>query len=207
MKFKIKNSCDQGFTLVEVLVAIGIFSIITVGATSLLLWAMHGRDVVFEQLSTQNEGRKAVQDFSNEVRRATASSIGAYPLQTAEEQQIIFYSNIDDDTWRERVRYFVSDRTLKKGILKPSGNPLVYNTANETITEVAHEVANGVLPIFSYYGENYDGVSNTSTLPSPINVNLVRIIGMKLYLDVKPNVSPEPLINEGKAEIRYFKAN
>lgn len=193
--------------MIEVLVVIGIFLLVIFGIVELLLWGMHGRDVVWEQLSTQNEGRKIVQDFVNEIRRATASSIGSYPLEGAESQQIVFYSNIDADSWRERVRYFLDNKILKKGVTKPAGNPLAYNSANEAVTEIVHDVANGANPLFYYYDESYNGGTTSTYMASPVNTANVRMVQIKLMLEEKPNVAPAPFNIEAKAEIRNLKSN
>jgi type II secretory pathway pseudopilin PulG len=196
----------KGLTMVEVLVAIGIFLLLITGIVELLLWGMHGRDVVWEQLSTQNEGRKIVQDFVNELRRASVSSIGAYPLEAANTSTIVFYSNIDSDTWRERVRYFLSDKILKKGVTKPTGTPLSYNPTNEIVTTVVNDVANGTSSLFYYYDQNYSSASGTP-MSLPINITSVRMVGIKLLLEEKPNVAPAPFSIESKVEIRNLKSN
>ncbi|MDO8509761.1 MAG: prepilin-type N-terminal cleavage/methylation domain-containing protein [bacterium] len=197
---------NRGLTLIEVLVAMGIFVFLVIGIIDLMLWAMRGRDIVWEQLSTQNEGRKIVQDFTNELRRATASSIGAYPLEIAESQQIVFYSNIDTDSWRERIRYYISDKTLKKGVTKPTGNPLTYNPASEVLTDVVQDVANGISSLFYYYDQSYTGASSTA-MASPVNITNVRMVGISLSLEEKPNVAPAPFNIEAKVEIRNLKSN
>lgn len=191
--------------MLEMLVAMGIFLLLITGIVNLLLWGMHGRDVVWEQLSTQNEGRKIIQDFTNELRRASVSSIGAYPLEVANTSTIVFYSNIDADTWRERVRYFLSGKLLKKGIIKPTGNPMVYSGTNEVITTVVNDVAN-TSSLFYYYDQNYSSASGTP-MTTPINITAVRMVGIKLMLEEKPNVSPAPFVIESKVEIRNLKSN
>lgn len=197
---------NKGLTMVEVLVALGIFILLSGGIVELLLWGLHGRDVVWEQLSTQNEGRKIVQDFTTELRRANASSIGAYPLEVAQAQQIVFYSNIDSDSWRERVRYFLVGKELKKGVTKPSGNPLSYSAANEVVTVAVNDVANGSESVFYYYDQNYSSASGTA-MTLPINIPSVRMVGIKLMLEEKPNVAPVPFYIESKVEIRNLKSN
>lgn len=197
---------QKGITLIEVLVATGIFLFLITGIVQLLLWGMHGRDVVWEQLSTQNEGRKIIQDFTTEIRRASASSIGAYPLEIAQSQQIAFYSNIDDDTWRERIRYFLSGTKLQRGVTKPTGNPMSYSASNEIITTVVNDVSNGASPIFYYYDQNYSNASGTP-MTEPINITQVRMVGIKLMLEEKPNVAPVPFNIESKVEIRNLKTN
>jgi prepilin-type N-terminal cleavage/methylation domain-containing protein len=200
----IKNT-QRGFTLLEVLVAISIFVMIVVGITSMMIYAFHNNKVIWEQLSTQNEGRKVSQDLVNELRTASASSIGAYTLEKAEIQQLVFYSNIDTDSWRERVRYFKDGTNLKKGITKPTGNPLTYNPANENITTIAHDVANGVNPLFYYYNQVYTGVE--VPLVQPVAVTAVRMIKFSIDLDINPNTSPVPLHIETMVAVRNLKSN
>ncbi len=200
----IKNT-QRGFTLLEVLVALSIFTMVVVGITSMMIYAFHNNKVIWEQLSTQNEGRKVSQDLVNELRTASASSIGAYTLEKAEIQQLVFYSNIDLDSWRERVRYFKDGTNLKKGITKPTGNPLTYNPANEIVTIIAHDVANGANPLFYYYNQVYTG--SEASLVQPVAVTAVRMIKFSIDLDVNPNNTPVPLHIETVAEIRNLKNN
>ncbi|MCX6779890.1 MAG: type II secretion system protein [Candidatus Magasanikbacteria bacterium] len=202
----VKKINNSGFSLIEMLIVMGIFIMFAGTIAEMLMWGNHGKDVVFEQLSKQNDGRIAIQNFLNDLRRSSYSSIGAYPIELAGANQIIFYSNIDTDSWKERVRYFVATTTLKRGITKPSGNPLSYNSANEVTTEVAHDL-NNTTTIFYYYDQSYDGINNTSTLSAPVDISKIRMVGIKLFLDLRPNVSPAPLYIEGKTEIRNLKSN
>lgn len=197
----------KGFTLLEVLVAIGIFLMVILSVASILTYTIRSKDIVWEQLSTQDEGRKVLQDFTNELRTATASSVGAYAIETANTSSIVFYSNIDTDSLRERVRYFLSGSTLRRGVIKPTGTPMIYSSANETIVEVVHDVNNMGAPVFTYYGTNYNGVTNTSSLSVPVNTTLVRVVGLYLRLEEKPNLSPSPFIVQGKVELRNLKSN
>ena len=198
---------QKGFTLLEVLVAMGIFVLIISSVVEILSFSFKSKNIIWEQLSTQNEGRKTVNDFINELRTAAQSSIGAYSIAAANTSTVTFYSNIDTDSWRERVRYFLSGTTLKKGVLKPSGSPLAYNAANEVVTDIVHDIANRTSSVFYYYGENYNGVTNTSTLSYPIDLTKIRVVGIKLRMEENPNLSPAPLMVEGKTEVRNLKTN
>ncbi|MDO8499857.1 MAG: type II secretion system protein [bacterium] len=195
----------NGFTLVEVLVAMGISVLIMGAIVGVFLFAMKSNKIVWEQLSTQSEGRKVVQDFINELRTATASSIGAYPVATAGTQQIIFYTNVDSDTLRERVRYFLDGSNLKKGVIKPSGNPLQYSAGAEVVTTVVEDVANGADSVFYYFDQNYTGTGNP--LAQPVSVTDVRVVQITLEMEEDPQASPMPFHIESKVEIRNLKTN
>jgi hypothetical protein len=202
----LKKLDNAGVTMLEMLVVIGLFILFVGAITALMIWGNHGKDVVFEQLSKQNDGRNATQNFLNDLRRASYSSIGAYPIEKADANEIIFYSNVDTDSWKERVRYFISGTTLRRGLIKPSGTPLSYNSADEAATDVAHDL-NNTTTVFYYYDQNYDSSSNTSSMDFPVDITKIRMVGIKLWLDLRPNVSPAPLYIEGKTEIRNLKTN
>lgn len=201
-----KKINNKGFTMLELIVVIGLFILFSGAITEMMIWGNHSKDVIFEQLSKQNDGRNTIQNFLNDLRRSSYSSIGAYPLELATEKEIVFYSNVDADSWKERVRYFISGTTLKRGITKPTGTPLTYNNVNETSVVVANDL-NNTTTLFLYYDQNYDGYNSTSSMSFPINISQVRMIGIKLWLDLKPNVSPAPLFVEGKTALRNLKSN
>lgn len=202
MRSKLNN---KGVSLLEVIVAIGIFALLIGAVMQLFLSSWRGNAIIWEQLSTQNEGRKATQDFASELREATASSIGAYPIESATATQIIFYSNIDSDSLVERVRYFLASTTLKKGVIKPGGNPLAYSSSTENTTVIANDVANGVIPVFSYYDANFDGAGEP--LSGAIDATKIRIVKISLKLEEDPNLSPVPFYIESKVMIRNLKDN
>lgn len=195
----------KGIALIEVLVGISISALITGAIVQLFLFSWRNNAIVWEQLSTQNEGRKVVQDFGNELREASASSIGSYPIESASGTAIVFYSNIDSDSLVERIHYYLSGATLKKGITKPAGSPLAYVSSTETITNVAHNVANGTSTIFSYYDGNFSGTQ--SSLSSPVTVAQIRMVKISLRLEEDPNLSPVPFYIESKVAIRNLKDN
>lgn len=198
---------NKGFTLIELLLSLGIFALFIVGIGDLITKGLQYRAVILEQLYTQNEGRKIVQDFVNELRVANYSSIGAYPLEKVDAQEIIFYSNIDSDSWRERVHYYLSGTTLKKGVTKPSGTPLKYVTSTEQITDIVHDVASGTSTIFYYYGDNYNGNATSTALSQPVTASNVRLVRMKLLLEANPNMAPKPLEVEALGGIRNLVSN
>ena len=196
---------EKGLSMVEVVVSIAIITLISGAAVELFIFMFPRKsDVVTEQLSTQSETRKVLDEFVNEIRGATYSSIGSYPIADASSTQIIFYSNPGAKATRDRVRYFLEGTLLKKGTIEPSGNPLSYDQNNEIITDVLH----GVVPtttIFTYYGADFTG--NEDPLPQPVEVGLVRVVGIKVRIDKNPFNSPTAVVAESKAVIRNLKDN
>lgn len=196
---------NQGVSLLEIMVAVGIFAMVMSGLIGIIMFSFRSRDVAWEQLLTQTEGRRVVQSFINELRSANQSSVGAYPIEKAEAYQLIFFSNIDGDSYRERIRYFLSGTDFKKGVTKPSGNPLVYNTSTESIAIIAHDVVNSTTPVFQYFAQDFTG--SQSPMSSPVTTTLVRVVGVRLVMEEDPRLSPTPFEIQAKAEIRNLKTN
>ena len=200
-----KGLNNKGVTLVELVVSIAIFALISGAAVELLIYMFPKKgNIVTEQLSTQSETRKVVDDFVNEIRGATYSSIGSYPLAEDSSTEIIFFTNPGANFLRDRVRYFLDGTTLKKGIVEPSGNPMTYDVSTESVTEVLHSVV-PTTTIFTYYDANYTG--SEVPLVQPVEVGLVKMVGIKVTIDKNPLMSPNSFTTESKAIIRNLKDN
>ncbi len=192
--------------MLEVIISVSIFLLVMGGITALFIFGFRSRAIIMEQLLTQTEGRAIVQNLVNELRSARQSSIGAYSIEKAVNNEIIFFSNIDADSYRERIRYFLDGTDLKKGVTKPTGNPMSYNTSTESVVIIAHDVINPTsTPVFKYYDQSYTGTQDPLTMP--VNITQIRIVNVHLIMEEDPNISPEPFVVQAKAEIRNLKNN
>ena len=116
----------SGFSLVEMLIAIGVLMIVSLGVGWMFISSLRASRTIGDQLDAQHDSRRAIESIVNEVRRAEYSSIGAYPIATAATNTLTVYSNVDADGYRERLRYFLDGTVLKKGVTKTSVSPLQY---------------------------------------------------------------------------------
>ncbi len=204
--FMKKTKGQPGFTLLELLVVMGITILLGAAIVEFFLSSLRAGQVVLDKLGDQQEARTMVGHLVSELQVATISSVGSYPLVKASSTELIFYSNVDTDAWAERVRYFVTGTTFMRGVLKPAGDPLLYTASNEVLTAVAHNVAPTSSPIFYYYDDQYSG-GNGASLPIPVEVTKVRVVRIKLVVDRDLGASSAPLAVEGLAQIRNLKAN
>ena len=97
----------QGFTLIETLVAIVVFTLI-MGAlfgSILMLYRTHG--YTWQQSIAIEEAKRGIETMVKEIRAARTGEDGSYPIEKAEDKEFIFYSDIDGDGKAERVRYFL----------------------------------------------------------------------------------------------------
>jgi hypothetical protein len=197
----IKKS-KNGFTVIEILFGVAIFIVISMALTlfSKNVWVYNS--FVSAGLVNADNGRQILKAMVSEIRTASVADTGAYAISQATASSFVFYSNIDDDVLKERVRYFLNGTTLQKGITKPNGSPLTYNSANEKISTLAYYITNVA---FDYYNKNYDGT--TAPLSFPINIADVRLIKITITMDQDPNRPPAPMTFSTQVSIRNLKDN
>ena len=171
-----KNLRD-GFTLVELLVVIGIITVVGVSLSTALTAGLKQQFFLNGHNESVEDARKAMRKMVAEIRETQDSDNGAYAVAKGDAYELIFYSDIDTDIGVERVRYISDNSGLKKGVVEPSGaNPVVYNLASETITLLSPHVVNSEdgIPLFKYYTKDYPTVA--TPLATPVNIDQVSLI-------------------------------
>jgi len=203
MKIRGLKSRPDGFTLIEILIATAIF-VSLLGVILYFGFNASGLNIFLsENLVSQNELQLTLNSIVVEVRSMGPSSVGGYPIESANAGSFVFFSDTDNDGLFERVRYYYSNGTLMRGWTKPSGNPLLYDHAGEKTTEAVHFVISQPSAIFTYYSKNQ--TSGDGPMTVPINPNLVRAVKIELAADRDPDQLPEPVIYRIFATIRNFR--
>jgi type II secretory pathway pseudopilin PulG len=195
----------KGFTLIETMISLSIFILIM-----LLIWGWQ-KDVfsintlLTKRITTQDNLRKTLKNFIAEVRAGQLSANGASIIERANKNEFIFFSDLDYDQSVERIRYFLSNHKLKKGIIEPTGQPPVYNSDNENILELVSYVINTNDEVFFYYDKNYDGTS--PALVQPVNIPDIRLIQITVTVNENPDRPPESITETSQTSIRNLKDN
>ncbi len=193
----------QGFSLIEILVALGIFGLIILALAN-FQWSLFSQNTLINSsLNADSEMRSALKKIVAELRGAAQSDTGVYQIAEATKNSLTFFSDVDGDGRREQVRYFLTGTALMRGLIKPAGNPLAYNPALETLTTMVHAIANPNQAIFSYHDQNYSG--SEVALTEPINIPLVRLVKITLTVDENPNKPPSSLTLSSQVSIRSLK--
>ncbi len=94
-----------GFTIIETLIVIFVFTLITGALSGLLIMAYRNYGYIFQQAQAIDEARKGIKTMIKEIREARFGDEGSYPIERADNKEFIFYSDVDDDGDTERVRY------------------------------------------------------------------------------------------------------
>ncbi len=204
----------KAFTLIEVLVAIAIFSILSAGAVWFFIGSSRDVNIIWEQLTTQNQGKKTLEKVTKYIRKAETSSAGAYPLVTTTPYNLIFYANVDSDSMIEKVEFKLdNDKVLRQIITNPSstassnmyGSGIATSQPTILAENVINKTTNPATPVFLYYNENYTGTQ--SELSGDFNLVKVHMVKVQLELEKDFNKSPAPLHLESAVLIRSTKTN
>ncbi len=189
------------------LVTIVILSMVMIGFTLLFLRIWNANSFAIETGIASMIADRGVEDIVKQLREAKNSETALPPLEIADEYEIVFYADYDDDDITERMRYFVDSGTdeLKLGITEPLGAPLDYDivtTDGDPSDEVIETVANYVVndstgePIFEYYD------STGTKLSTPVVVGQVTLVRILLYINIDIIRAPNNVRVESKATIR-----
>lgn len=199
------KGAKKGFALIEILVGISIFTVLAIAVVAFVINNSENQRILFTASDREHQLRRALEFFVDEVRNVSTASTGSYGIESAADQSFIFYTNLDSDILRERVRYFLDGTDLKKGTIKPSGVPLAYDSGDEVVVVLVPNVTNGANPLFNYYDSSFTGTEDP--LAQPVTPGDVRLINLSLTVDEDPNRPPGPVTVTVNAVPRNIKDN
>jgi len=186
----------KGLSLIEILVTMGIFIIVIIMAGDFIVTGFRATRFESEQDMAIQSARNGLDVISREVRGANQSEQGDYPLARIEEEDFIYYADVDDDGLMERVRYYLIGTNLYRVVTEPG--PLGNYSTTPATTTISQYMNNQDEPIFSYFDNNYDETSI---------INQVRLIKAYLVVNVTPTVMPNDYIVETDVHLRNLKDN
>ena len=192
---------DKGFTLVELIIAVAILAIMAAAISAFFISLYKEQTSDIARIGRIDAAGKAIEKMSGEIRKMNRAENGIFPLEVAQEQVLVFYSDVDDDGLTERIEYSLDGSALKKKLIEP-GDSLDYS-GEETTTVIVDGIRNGTEPIFKYYDENYTG--SEDPLSEPINVTSVKIIEVILDINADEKYLSSPLRAETKVHPRNLR--
>jgi prepilin-type N-terminal cleavage/methylation domain-containing protein len=196
----------RGFTLIEVLTTIAILASIMIAVVTFQYNVLSYNETSKVSLTNTQEAQSLLKTAARELRSMEPSSNGSYPIASAATSTITFYTDLDGDGLKEQIRYYIASTTLYRGLIKPTGSPLVYVAANETIRTLVTGLKNSsTTPMFEYFNSSYAGTSTPLTYP--LNIPLVRLVRVNLTIDTDPNKSPVVRTFSTQAALRNLKDN
>ena len=110
---------NKGFTIIEIMVTISIAAIIIFISADYLATGFKTTMFESEQEKAIVNARKATEVLAKEIRGANISEQGDYAIFLAEDQDLIYYSDIDDDGETEKIRYFLGQVEKRDNFFSP----------------------------------------------------------------------------------------
>lgn len=201
----IKFSKNKGFTLIEVLVSIGIFTVIMAAVGLFEVNVFSYQRTASNSFVTVQDAEVILRSLAKDIRMASPGSDGSYALQTVATNTLMFFADTDNDGKKERIRYTLIGPNLYRTKLVPTGSPLSY-TGTESTSTILTDVANGTSSLFTYYDGTYYG-STTGQLAQPVNQSSVRLIGITLTLDANTTDAQSAKTYTTEVTLRNLKDN
>ena len=174
----------------ELLVVVAIVSILAIVISKFQRDVFSFNRNFSNSFTTGDSAQKLLRPMTAEIRSASASNNGSYPIDAIGDYSFSFYSDIDNDGLKELIKYTLSGTTLNKEVTKPTGNPLTYLPANKVTKTFMTGIRNQTegIPIFTYYDQTYTGGAG-GIVSSSGSVSEVSLVGVKLRFNPDLNQS------------------
>jgi type II secretory pathway pseudopilin PulG len=200
MKKIISQKNQTGFSIIEIIITIFIITIIGIAIANFQSDIFSLNKINSDNLLDQESIQKALKIIGSEIRSASPSAFGSYPLSQTSTSSITFYSDIDNDDLTEKIRYFLEGSILKKGVIKPVDDK-TYSSDKEVVKDFILNISSATTSIFNYYDK-----TNT-LLETPTDTSLVKLIKINIITDHDPLKLPSPLSMSTQIFIRSLKDN
>ncbi len=185
------NNKKHAFTLIEILVAMAITSIIILIFNQFLITGFKSTTFNMEQEEAISEARNGLDVITKEIRGANSSDNGSYAISEISTSSFVFYNDINKDSKREKIRYYLDGYDLKKEVTQPGIDNSYMSTS--TVSVLSKYINNRGADIFKYY----DG-SNVETN----SIDRIKLISITLYVNVTPERAPDDYILETDVTFR-----
>lgn len=162
----------------------------------------------FEEMQAVEEARGGVDVLIKEIRETQPADDGSYPIQQADDQELIFFADVDNDTQAERVRYFIEGTQLQKGVIQPTDTvPPTYPIESESVHALADNIQNAAEPIFYYYNGDWPLITEGNPLATPARLVETKYMRVFLRLNVSPEKIPQDFELSSGVQLRNLKDN
>ncbi len=187
LRFRNKTKQNKAFTAAEMVVYIGIFSLVLGSISALIVNVYKTHHFAISQSDATSNTRKALEQMVSAIREASFADNGAYPVESMADNEMIFYSDIDNDQKVERVRLFIDNHTLKMGVTDSSGTPASYDTSTETVKSIAYYLRNTdySAKLFTYKDSSGAVITDLSRVLD------LRVVDIRVLVDPDPGKAPD----------------
>lgn len=201
---KIARKKYSGMSLVEMLIAISIFTMSISGFSLLFIRSWRMNSYAIEMGQSSFAVSQGVNTMVNYLRKARQGDNGAYTIQSADDDELVFFSDYNKNGTTERLRLYLENSTLKMGIAHPTGGiPKSYPLVDDEVKVLAERIVNAPNePIFYYYNKDYPQDLINNPVATPADVSQIKLIKIFLKINIDPNRAPDNIETQSFVEIR-----
>lgn len=201
---------EKGMTIIELMVAISIFTFGIAGFSLLFMntWKMNA--FVFEEGQAASGASNALNNMVKSIRQVKQADNGDFGIKSADDFDLVIYIDEDNNGTTEKVHYFLDQNSqqLEKGVSEPSGSPAIYPSSDQTVKVLANYIVNtSSQPMFLYYNGLYPVITTGNPLPTPIVLPDVKLIQIHLWVNIKPLSAPDNINLQSFVELRNLNEN
>jgi len=193
-----------GMTLVELVVVIGIYTVLLLVITMSITNLYKTNAYSFAQANEVDNARKGMTQWNRDAKELTTAENGTFPIAVIDEHHFGYYSDTDQDNLVEYVEYILAATTLTKYTYNPTGSPASYDfTApdNEEVLSLFVQNINQSTSTFTYFDDSANQLSSTSPLVD------VRYIKAQIIVNIDPIRSPGEFMLRSSIAPRNLKDN
>lgn len=193
----------KGFTLVEMLVVVALFGVISIALGEGIASFYRFNGYTLAQSYQVSYARQGMEQLVRDLREMTFADDGTFPLEQMEDNRIGFYSDIDRDDSVEYVEYELIDTTLTKKIFNATGSPPVYELVPDSEVAVSEYVQNYLqsIPMFVYYDTEGKVATATTTVTD------IRYVEVTIIVNIDPVRDPGEYMLRSSASLRNLKGS
>jgi prepilin-type N-terminal cleavage/methylation domain-containing protein len=205
-KKKIKNQkYFPGLTLLEMMMAIAIFSIGMAGFTALFSSAWRNNSFALEMGQASMSVSQGLNKMVGYIRGTRQADNGDFSLISANNNELVIYSDYNKDGITERLHFYKNGQDVLMGIRNPSGTmPVTYQSGDAQVVTIASHIVNSASePIFYYFDKDFAGNESTDpALFTPADISEIRIVKIHLKININPNRAPDNIEMQSFVEMR-----
>ena len=196
-----KLQVNKGFTLLETVIVLAILVIVMGALVSSIRFFYRSNTHALEQSFAINSARIGVEKMVRDIRETAFSDEGTYPVISMATSSFSFYSDIDEDIFVEKIRYFIDDTDLNKGVVNSSGDPLTYDDNNEIVSLVSDNIRNNSesVVLFSYSNASGTPITNMASTTD------LRFVTVEMIVNVNPARLPNNFTLRSSATLRNVR--
>jgi type II secretory pathway pseudopilin PulG len=202
---QLRNS--QGLTLIEILIVAVMLGVLGSGLLTLQYIVGKNQITVVKNYLNVDKANSLVTTFIRELRIARTGDNAAYALETTDDFEIVFYSDIDHDGQTEKIRYTLSGNQLVKGVIEPTAHPVDYPADQETVKVLSSQIRNDTTPAFYYYNDDWPQDTINNPLMPSARLSNTKTVRIYLQVNTEEDDPDSDYILESYVSIRMLKDN